>query len=81
MSSRFNNDAQSRYSAIAGEALTVYWAKDKADYFIYFFRDNPKPLDQNIVKSDNTVSSSQKDKSTAMSDNMGSGSQKDNALD
>ena len=129
--------------------MTVYWAKDKADYFIYgcpdlhivvdhkpllaFFRENPKPLDQivnkrlrmyvseintlkfknfhiagaknylsdqgsrfpsgvagadkgekgseNIVKSDNTVSSSQKDKSTAMSDNMGLGSQKDNALD
>ena len=34
MSSRFNNDAQSRYSAIEGEALTVYWAKDKADFFI-----------------------------------------------
>ena len=26
MSSRFNNDAQSRYSPIEGEALTVYWA-------------------------------------------------------
>ena len=31
MSSRFNNDAHSRYSAIEGKALTVYWAKDKAD--------------------------------------------------
>ena len=35
MSSRFNNDAQSRYSAIEGEALSVYWATNKADYFIY----------------------------------------------
>ena len=35
MSSRFNNDAQSRYSPIEGEALTVYWATSKADYFIY----------------------------------------------
>ena len=34
-SSRFNNDAQSRYSPIEGEALTVYWATSKADYFIY----------------------------------------------
>ena len=32
MLSRFNNDAQSRYSAIEGEALSVYWAKDKADF-------------------------------------------------
>ena len=35
MSSRFNNDAQSRYSPIEGEALTVYWAVSNADYFIY----------------------------------------------
>ena len=35
MSSRFNNDAQSRYSPIEGEALSVYWATSKADYFIY----------------------------------------------
>ena len=34
MSSRFNNDAQSRYSPIEGEALTIYWAVNKADYFI-----------------------------------------------
>jgi hypothetical protein len=34
MSSRFNNDAQSWYSPIEGEALTVYWATSKADYFI-----------------------------------------------
>ena len=46
--------------------MTVYWAKDKADYFIYgcpdlhigvdykpllaFFRLNPKPLDQIVNK-------------------------------
>ena len=35
----------------------------------------------NIVKSDKTLSSSQKDKSTAKSDIPGSGSQKDNSLD
>ena len=35
MSSRFNNDAQSRYSPIEGEALTMFWAVNKADYFIY----------------------------------------------
>ena len=35
MSSRFNNDAQSRYSPIEGEALTMFWAINKADYFIY----------------------------------------------
>ena len=35
MSSRINNDAQSRYSPIEGEALTVYWATSKGDYFIY----------------------------------------------
>ena len=62
MSSRFNKDAQSRYSAIEGKALTVYWAKDKIDYFIFgcldlhigmdhkpllaFFKEDPKPLDQ-----------------------------------
>ena len=33
MSSRFNNDAQSRYSPIEGEALTMFWAINKADYF------------------------------------------------
>ena len=35
MSSRFNNDAQSRYSPIEGEALKKFWAVNKADYFIY----------------------------------------------
>ena len=66
MSSRFNTDAQSRYSAIEGEALCVYWAKDKANFFIYgcpnlyigvdhkpllaFFREDPKPLDQIVNK-------------------------------
>ena len=34
-SSRFNNDAQSRYSAIEREALTVYWGLEKTDYIIY----------------------------------------------
>ena len=32
MSSRFNDVAQSRYSAIEGEALTVYQAKYRADF-------------------------------------------------
>ena len=65
-SSRFNDDAQSWYSAIEGETLTVYWAKDRADFFQYgcpnlfigvdhepllaFFRENPKPLDQIVNK-------------------------------
>lgn len=49
MSSRFNNDAQSRYSPIEGEALTIYWALNKADYFIYgcdklFIGTDHKPL-------------------------------------
>ena len=49
MSSRFNNDAQSRYSPIEGEALTLYWATSKADYFIYgcdklFIGVDHKPL-------------------------------------
>ena len=35
MSSRFHNDAQSRYSPIEGKALNIYWAVNKADYFIY----------------------------------------------
>ena len=35
MSSRFNNDAQSRFSPTEGEELTIYWAVNKADYFIY----------------------------------------------
>ena len=35
MSSRFNNDAQSRYSPIEGEALTMFWAINKAEYFIF----------------------------------------------
>ena len=35
MSSRFNNDAQSRYSAIKGEAFCVYWGIKKTDYLIY----------------------------------------------
>ena len=49
MSSRFNNDAQSRYSPIEGEALTIFWAVNKADYFIYgcdklFIGTDQKPL-------------------------------------
>ena len=35
MSSRFNNYAQSRYSPIEGEALTIFWAINNADYFIF----------------------------------------------
>ena len=35
MSSRFNNNAQLRYSPIEGECLTLYWAINKADYFLY----------------------------------------------
>ena len=35
MSSRFNNDAQSRYSPIEGECLTLFWAIKKCDYFLY----------------------------------------------
>ena len=35
MSSRFNNDAQSRYSPIEGECLTLFWAINKCDYYIY----------------------------------------------
>ena len=35
MSSRFNNDAQSRYSPIEGKCLTLYWAINKCDYFLY----------------------------------------------
>ena len=35
MSSRFNNDAQSRYSPIEGECLALYWAINKTDYFLY----------------------------------------------
>ena len=34
MSSRFNNDAQTRYSPIEGEAMTMFWVINKADYFI-----------------------------------------------
>ena len=33
MSSQFNNDAQSRYSAIEGKTLTVYREISKALYF------------------------------------------------
>ena len=49
MSSRFNNDAQSRYSPIEGEALTIYWAVNKAEYFIHgcdklFIGTDHKPL-------------------------------------
>ena len=49
MSSRFNNDAQSGYSPIEGEALTIFWAINKADYFIYdcdklFIGTDQKPL-------------------------------------
>ena len=35
MSSRFNNDAQSRYSPIEGECMTLFWAIHKTDYFIF----------------------------------------------
>ena len=35
MSARFNIDAQSRYSPIEGEYLTLYWAINKCDYFLY----------------------------------------------
>ena len=35
MSSRFNNDAQSRYSPIEGECMTLFWAVHKTDYYIY----------------------------------------------
>ena len=35
MSSRFNTDAQSRYSPNEGECLTLYWAINKLDYFLY----------------------------------------------
>ena len=49
MSLRFNNDAQPRFSPIEGEALTVYWATSKADYFIHgydklYIRVDHKPL-------------------------------------
>ena len=30
-----NNDAQSRYSPIEGKCLTLFWAINKADFFIY----------------------------------------------
>jgi hypothetical protein len=58
MSSRFNTDAQSRYSPIEGECLTLYWAINKCDYFLYgcdklyvgtdhrpLLAFDPKPLD------------------------------------
>ena len=32
MLNRFDNDAQSRYSAIEGEALVVCWAREKVDF-------------------------------------------------
>ena len=35
MSSRFNNDAQSKYSPIEGECMTLFWAINKCDYYIY----------------------------------------------
>ena len=35
MSSRFNNTAQRNYSPIEGECLTLFWAINKADFFIY----------------------------------------------
>ena len=35
MSSRFNNNLQSRYSPIEGEALTIFWTVNRVDYFIY----------------------------------------------
>ena len=35
MSSQFNNNTQSRYSPIEGECLTLHWAINKADYFLY----------------------------------------------
>ena len=35
MSSRFNNDAQRRYSPIKGKCLTLFCAINKWDFFIY----------------------------------------------
>ena len=35
MSSWFNNDAQSRYSSIEGKCMTLFWAINKCDYYIY----------------------------------------------
>ena len=35
MSSQSNNNAQSRYSPIKGKCFTLYWAINKADYFLY----------------------------------------------
>ena len=49
MSSRFNNNAQSRYSPIEGECPTLFWAINKCDYFQYgcdklFVRTDHRPL-------------------------------------
>ena len=35
MSSWFNTAAQSRYLPVEGEALIIFWAVNKPDYFIY----------------------------------------------
>ena len=49
MSSRFNNDAQNRYSPIEGECVTLFWGIHKTDYFIFgcdklFVGTDRKPL-------------------------------------
>ena len=49
MSSWFNNEAQSRYSPIEGECMTLFWAINKYDYYIYgcdklFFGTDHRPL-------------------------------------
>ena len=41
MASKFNNDAQSRYSPIEGECQTLFWAINKADYYLYGCRNRP----------------------------------------
>ena len=35
MASRFNNAAQRNYSPIEGECLTLFWALNKGDFFVY----------------------------------------------
>ena len=49
MASRFNNAAQRNYSPIEGECLTVFWALQKADFFVYgapklYIGSDHKPL-------------------------------------
>ena len=65
MSSRFNNYAQSRYSPIEGETLTMFWAVNKADYFIYgceklYIGTNHKPLLAFLEKMTETIRSNSK---------------------